>query len=372
MPKKAERLLRLLGAEAARRGLPIYLVGGCVRDWLLGRRTLDLDFAVEGDPAPMALSCGRFLGVEPQAFGQFGTQRVVSRELRADFAMTRGESYPEPASLPVVKPAALREDLFRRDFTINAMAAPLSERGLGGIIDPYLGIEDLKSRTIRILHPASFRDDPTRVFRAARFLCRFSFRPAAGSVELARAALEQGHAARLSRHRLAQELLRVLEERSPSCALEKLRSWGYLQLIHPRLRWREMPFREAGPRLAALALGLGPEEGQALIRSLPIERALARAILEIVELPRRRASPQSRLQPWAARVLARSCRGIGAGSLRPRFLGGDDLKELGLVPGKAYGEILEEAARRQWRGQFKNRGQALRWLAARAKKSKSA
>ena len=277
VPSRARALLRPLAEEARRRGLPLYAVGGCVRDWLLGRReTTDLDLVTEGDPAPLARRAGRLLGGKAEAFGRFGTWRVQGRGLRLDFAAAREERYPEPASLPQVRPATLVRDLSRRDFTINAMALPLAASGAGELVDPHGGLRDLRSSVLRVLHPASFRDDPARVFRAARFLCRFGLRPAPGFGALVRQSLWGCIAGRLSRSRIAAELLRLLAEEDPAAPLRRLRAWGWLDLVFP-----DAPVRVRGTgveeRLGSLALALG-DKGEEFLGSLPVERAMSRRI----------------------------------------------------------------------------------------------
>jgi tRNA nucleotidyltransferase (CCA-adding enzyme) len=362
IPPGARKILRPLAARAAKLGLPVYAVGGCVRDWILGAESHDLDLVCEKDPAPLAEFCGKLLGVKPQAFGRFGTLRVVGREWRVDFARSRSEEYPEPASLPRVRPASLREDLFRRDFTINAMAARVGSEKTGKLVDPYGGLKDLKAKVLRVLHPASFRDDPTRVLRAARFLCRFGLAPAPGLLVKARAALKAGHAARLSRHRLAQELLRVLGEKDPACPLDRLEEWGYLALIHPGLGRPSRALSEPLERLGALALGLGLEEGLKFLRSLPLERPAAQAIQEALKLAAAKASPRGELSATASRLIEAAIPGLPKSALRPLWLNGADIKALGIAEGRRYSDILDEAAAAQWKGEISSREEALEWL----------
>ncbi|MDD5657611.1 MAG: hypothetical protein PHF00_10205 [Elusimicrobia bacterium] len=362
MPAEALRVLRPVSEAARARGLPLYAVGGCVRDWLLGsRRVKDLDLVTEGDPTPVAGFCARLLGAEAEAFGAFGTLRVIGKEWRVDFAAARQEEYPEPAALPKVRPAALRQDLFRRDFTINAMAVSLTARPQ--LVDPYGGRADLRAKLLRVLHARSFRDDPTRVFRAARFLCRFGFKPAPGLVGLARRTLCACIAGRLSRHRIAQELLKILSEPDPSACLRRLRRWGYLDLVAPDLGVKVLG-RSVEQRLGSLALGLGSRGGE-FLRSLPIERALARRVLAAIELVGRGASPRSRVDPETGSIVAAALPDLPPAALEPVFLTGGDLAAAGLKPGPEYRRILDEAARAQWSGRLVSRPEALRWLAGR-------
>ena len=151
--------------------VPVYLVGGAVRDLLLGGRPLDLDLVVEGDPAPVAAA----LGGDVRTHDRFGTATVSIDGFTYDLARSRRETYAQPGALPDVSPAPLSEDLLRRDFTVNALAIALTGE-LGGTLQAApLGLEDLRRRSLRVLHDASFIDDPTRALRLARYASRLEF-----------------------------------------------------------------------------------------------------------------------------------------------------------------------------------------------------
>src|SRR3954464_15631241 len=162
----------LPGIEAVRRiadRVPAYLVGGVVRDLLLGAPGADLDVAIEGGADALA----DVPGYRPERDEYFLTGRLEAGDQRIDIAQTRAETYPRPGSLPEVRPAAIEEDLARRDFSVNAMAFPLEEGA--ELLDPHGGVEDLRAGRLRVLHERSFADDPTRALRAARYAARFGF-----------------------------------------------------------------------------------------------------------------------------------------------------------------------------------------------------
>jgi tRNA nucleotidyltransferase/poly(A) polymerase len=368
IPAKTLAKLRPLAESARRAGLPLYAVGGCVRDWLLGRQDVkDLDLVTEGDPTDLAESCARLLGGKAEAFGAFGTLRVKGEDWRVDFAAARQEEYPEPACLPKVEPASLERDLFRRDFTINAMAVRVEPQGAGALVDPYGGLRDLKAKVLRVLHPASFRDDPTRVFRAARFLCRLGLRPAPGFKAMIHQSLYGCIAGRLSRHRITQELLRILAEAEPQAPLRRLRSWGYLDLVYP-----DLPVKVKGDtveeRLGSLVLSLG-EKGDDLLASLPVEHSMARRIKEALRVCRDKASPRGELPAETARLVALTFPRLPKTALQPLFLGGSDLKAAGLRAGPEFSAVLDEAARAQWTGRITSRGEARSWLRGRLRRA---
>ncbi len=367
IPAAAARFLKPLADDARKRGIPLYVVGGPVRDWLLGRPTFDLDLTVVGDPDPTANLCARLVGGKVEPFGRFGTRRVIGRgRFRVDVATSRAEKYAEPAALPEVTETGvpIEKDLFRRDFTVNAMAARLDD-GSRALVDPYGGLRDLKARTLRVLHPASFRDDPTRVFRAARFLARLRYKPADGMGGEAKDVLKLGEAAKLSRHRLLHELTCLLGEKNPSLAFGLLEMWGYLALLHPDLPWRTKLPVGVEPRLAALALALGPEKGGGFIDSFPFERGLGALLRETLALAYSDKSPRAAPAKAAAAAVKRAFPRLSAAALKPCFLAGADLIKRGLKPGPDFHGILDEAARLQRAGKLKDRAAALAWLGRR-------
>ena len=201
-----------------------YLVGGAVRDALLGRTVLDLDTAVEGDGVAFARRLGERLRVPVVQHPGFGTATVsFPAGYRLDVASTRRERYRKPGALPSVEPAPLEEDLMRRDFTVNSLAVPISRIDRRHLVDPSGGVEDLERRLLRVHHDGSFLDDPTRILRGVRFEARLRFRLEERTEELAREALSAGALASVSEGRLRRELrLVAAEERSPVARLRDL------------------------------------------------------------------------------------------------------------------------------------------------------
>jgi len=196
-------------------GFKIYLVGGVVRDLILRKDVFDLDIVVEGDAISFADKLAKDIKAEFIRHHAFGTATVYFGKHKIDFATARQEKYSHWGVLPKVKPAELSKDLFRRDFTINAMAISLNREDYGKLIDLYNGLTDLRKGLIRILHDLSFLDDPTRILRAIRFEQRFGFRIEPKTFKLLKDALSKKALCLPGPHRLRDELTLMLKEPKP-------------------------------------------------------------------------------------------------------------------------------------------------------------
>jgi tRNA nucleotidyltransferase (CCA-adding enzyme) len=214
----------------------VYLVGGTVRDILLGEEGFDVDIAVEGDAIGLARQLARELGGRTRVHEKFGTAVVIyGAEKRVDVVTARTEFYDAPAALPAVEHASIREDLLRRDFTINAMAASLKGEDFGRLVDPFDGRSDLTAGVVRVLHNLSFIEDPTRIFRAVRYENRYGFRMDEHTARLARACIDMGLVGDLSSARLRDELVALLEEGEIDHSILRLAELGAAGAIHPHL-----------------------------------------------------------------------------------------------------------------------------------------
>ncbi|MHB1652258.1 MAG: CBS domain-containing protein [Desulfitobacteriaceae bacterium] len=214
LPEPVRNLLEMTSQAAAERRYSVYAVGGFVRDLLLFAPTQDLDLVVEGNGPQFAEALAKYLGRgELTRHPQFGTASLnFSDGTHLDVASTRWEYYEFPGALPEVEESSLRDDLFRRDFTINAMAIRLNPERYGELVDYYGGIRDLQQGEIRLLHNLSFIDDPTRILRAVRFAERYRFRLAKETLDALKTALENGVILKLSRERFSEELLLMYQE----------------------------------------------------------------------------------------------------------------------------------------------------------------
>ncbi len=246
LPRELSGLAKAAGELAAARGEKLYLVGGAVRDLFLGRRNLDLDLVVEGDAPSLARQFAKGKGGKVITHARFGTATVTLGDVSLDMVTARSETYAEPGALPSVKPGTIKDDLFRRDFTVNAMAVSLEPASFGELVDHYGGKSDLDKGLIRILHKASFRDDPTRIWRAVRYEKRLGFRIESETERLLRRDLAMMD--KVSGDRLRHELERILEEDSPEKALRRADELGALRQLHESLKadgWLVKRFEEA-------------------------------------------------------------------------------------------------------------------------------
>jgi tRNA nucleotidyltransferase (CCA-adding enzyme) len=229
---KIQKAVKEISDKAKETNTAVYIVGGVVRDILLGQKNLDLDVLVLGDAIEFAKKISRVKGRKVIAHANFGTATIFYDEhFHVDFASARKETYAYSGALPHVSKGGLLDDLFRRDFTINAMAINISHDQFGELADPYGGCEDLKNQKIRILHDQSFEDDPTRVLRAVRFEQRLNFKIEERTQRFLKEAIEKKVIENVKPNRYFMEFKKILREASPVKYLrriEELTGWSFL------------------------------------------------------------------------------------------------------------------------------------------------
>ena len=372
-------------------GLALYLVGGAIRDLLRGDPGItDVDLAVDGDAAPVARRLARRLGSPARVtvHAAFGTSTVRWEDMRVDIARTRSESYARPGSLPAVEPAGIEADLLRRDFTVNSMALRLGNGD--SLLDPAGGRGDLERGVIRVLHRASFRDDPTRVFRAVRYAARLGFELDPETDELARAALREGLVGHLSGSRVRAELLALLGEATAPAAVGRLGALGACRAVWPgldcdpqtqalleRVELLRQRYSARTPAwrcaLVVLARGLPDADLPVLAQRLVLRKRDAATLRGAVgvSVPADDAGPAAVAEVFAARPVEAALLAAGAGSsaattyldhLRGVQLsidGGVLRDELGLEESPRVGEVLRELLRRKRNGELETRAAEL-------------
>ncbi|MDB5099490.1 MAG: domain containing protein [Cyanobacteria bacterium RYN_339] len=386
-PREWLDLLEQVGAVAGDR--PLYLVGGAVRDLLLERQNLDVDLVVEGDAIALARRVGialdaRTPGVKVTAHPPFGTAQVALPDGRKlDFASARTEYYTHPAALPTVEFSSIKQDLARRDFSVNALALRVDPGHLGELLDFFGGRRDLESGALRVLHNLSFLEDPTRLLRAVRFEQQLGFRLAEESQAYAAHTLASGRFDGLGGERNKQELKRLLSLPDPLPAMRRLAELDAWRILHPQLApgpWRDvvrlrrmlaMAGLRAAPErwltyLAWLLRPLPREAAAGVVQKLNLTGGEAKLVLDVLGQADRlldagevvalapadlvhalKTGPEVALAFLAAAATTRAQRRVLGRywrEWRPLKLSvsGDDLKELGLPPGPGYARILRE------------------------------
>jgi tRNA nucleotidyltransferase (CCA-adding enzyme) len=390
LPASLNALLRRAGALAKSMGYEAYVVGGFVRDLILGRPNLDLDLVVEGDGILFAEALAREYGGRVKSHRKFKTAVVILGDgTRVDVATARLEYYEYPAALPTVELSSIKMDLYRRDFTINALAIHISPGNFGKLVDFFGAQRDLKERVIRVLHSLSFVEDPTRILRAIRFEQRFSFKIGPQTERLIKNAISNQFVHKLSGSRVFHEVRHILEDDNPVACIRRMDDLGLLAAINPLLcldnrkkevlaetdkviNWYRLLYVEPQPevwRIYFLGLCAGMEDDQAQSvtarmgfskhheeQFLALRHSIRNTAQQIFEWEYRkglyselyfmlRDLPLEGILYLMARnpkeTVQRSI-SLYLTSLRNQRIeiGGDDLKALGVPPGPRYAELL--------------------------------
>jgi len=374
-PKELLELLRDTSKEASKLGQRVYLVGGIVRDLLLGYPNFDLDLVTEGDAVELANRIARISGAGLVIYPRFSTAKIKSGDFAIDIATARSETYARPGALPAVTPSSIEKDLSRRDFSINAMAISLTAEDYGQLLDPHRGKDDLHSHLIRILHPDSFSDDATRILRAIRYEQRLGFNLEHETARLLKRDIPMLDT--ISGDRIRHELELIFREEHPEHAIKRLGDLGALQRINHPLgsnEWLAAKFDDArrlGKRgelpalyFCLLAYPLNGEQLNQLVSRLNPSAKLtktlkdtARLKLHLTQLNKPSLKPSNiyyflhEYDPLAikANIIAedkpviRQHLQLFLSKLRyvKSCLNGEDLQKLGIPAGTKLGEILE-------------------------------
>lgn len=346
LPKETQPLVQRVLRGARQQGVRVYLVGGPVRDLLLGRAVADVDLVVEGaeEGAAAALAEAAADGVRVVRHDRFGTVVMSDGSASLDLATARRERYEHPGALPSVELGTLAEDLERRDFTVNALAIPLSaaaRRAHPTVIDPGPGRADLAASVLRVLHRQSFHDDPTRALRAARLAGRLGFHLARRTRTALRDALRDGAFGRVSGDRLRRELEKLFADAvagaDPARAMAYLDEWHVLGAVEPGLelpRTARAPLRRLGRMLAEPPWTLGrcdPWVAGLALWLAPLEAALRRRTLQRLAVRGERAGRIVEFPRVRDRWLRRLARARGRGAVDAVLHGIEDERLLALA-----------------------------------------
>ncbi|MDD5408573.1 MAG: CCA tRNA nucleotidyltransferase [Candidatus Omnitrophica bacterium] len=406
LPREIKFLIDLAKKVSKETDMPAYLVGGFPRDLILGAKDWDLDITVEGNGIKFAEVLSKRLNSRLIRHERFGTATLIlDHRLKVDIATTRKEIYPSCASLPVVSPGSLKEDLFRRDFTINAMAFSLSE-GSQKLIDIFGGKDDLAAGKIRVLHDLSFKDDPTRILRAIRFQQRYNFKFEPKTLSLLKEAVKSGFLEKVNPHRMRDELILMFKEKDPSAQIKQLCALGGVSFISDELKpakatfdlfksinkeiaWfmQDFPFHKQFEAwliyFAALLSRLTLTQRKKIARKLGLSKKEEKKIISchkinqnfIRRLKNKRITPGqifALLKPleFEAIILLRS---VSRDSVFKKHIAdflkvyndlrlsisGDDLFRMGVLPGPKYQKILNRVLAARLNGKLSNRQEEL-------------
>ena len=372
LPGELTSFIKSAGRLADSRGESLYLVGGPVRDLLLGKTSFDLDLAVTGDAVALAL---QLLPDKLTVHKRFSTAKLKWRGWSIDLASARSESYARPGSLPSVRPGRLSDDLLRRDFAINAMAIALNPNGYGELIDLYGGMVDLEQGLIRILHEKSFIDDATRIWRGIRYEQRLGFKLEARTLKLLKRDVAMLNT--ISGDRIRYELECALNEEHPEKVFSRAQELGALSSLHPSLKgdnWLEKVFKQAvrlyspgppppGLYMALLTYRLSDEEKGQFISKLKLKKLLAGALKDsgslkdslklLADVKLKPSRVYQLLHGYSTVAITANLLASDSAVVKKQLklfldklryvkpeLSGDDLKKMGITPGPGFKEIL--------------------------------
>jgi tRNA nucleotidyltransferase (CCA-adding enzyme) len=410
LPRRIDDLLKKIGETARRNNFSAYVVGGFVRDLLLGVENLDVDIVVEGNGIEFAQALAAELGGAVKTHEQFVTAVVTLPDgFKIDIATARTEFYEFPAALPKVASSSIKEDMYRRDFTINAMAVKLNPDGFGELIDYFGGWQDLKNKKIKVLYNLSFVEDPTRIFRAIRFEQRYHFTMDKDTEKFIQGAIAGAVFDKLTDERVREELILIFSEDDPWRATQRLAQFDLLRFIHPRIKLSgemEAMFSEMQDNLFVFTLPLADrvvhkwlvyflilidelklkdieglierfrftrEESLILLRAKTPEQALAERISAEEKLAPSVmydyfvSTPVEVLLYQMARARSsffkkRTADFLNRLSKVKLSLTGDDLKALGYAPGPQFRDILKALLKARLDGTVKSKEEEIQFV----------
>lgn len=387
MDKGLIELLALIGELGNERREKVFLVGGIVRDLIIGAPNIDVDIVVEGSAPELAMDLAKKLGAKIRTHETFQTATVfIPKSYKLDFASTRTEFYAYPAALPTIESAKLREDLYRRDFTVNAMAISLNPKDFGQLVDYFCGYSDLQDGLIRVLHNLSFVEDPTRIIRALRFAIKFGWQIEDETYGFMERAIKEERLQDVSPIRLWNELKNILLEDEPVPILKELNTLGIDKQLFFGLGWSKEILTaldisaktipqiieniDLKPWIIYLGIIMSPfreKNVQDILKKYALKRDVKRVIEDVLILqekfpwetfvPSRQSIAQcysfwhrmanETIIIWGILSREKEILNLVIWYLENRdrlkpVLTGHDLLALGAIPGKRIGEILQE------------------------------
>ncbi len=363
MKKEYRLILAEIGQEALRVGVRAWAVGGFARDRFIGKSTKDIDICVEGDTHSLIDFCVKNYGAQAKYFKTFGTARVdLACGLKLDFVRCRAEVYAKPAALPKVRPGDLKGDLMRRDFTCNALALSIMPGEFFKEYDLFNSRRAISEGYIEILHDKSFEDDPTRLFRAARFSARFGWPLGKNTDKLFKEAVRGRYPDLLSRQRTVNEFVKMLREKDSYKTLILADKYGLLDFVFKNLKYNAKLdiFKSVEEKLAWLSLMQG-ERGADFAASLLLPKETTALCFELLKWRKAKSAPSRALSAQAVKIIKLYKPSIPPFKLRPLLLKAEDAVNLGFKGGAISG-ALKKLAKAQYQGKVKNKKAAVSFL----------
>ncbi len=402
LPKKIQGLLFLLGQKADSQGYKLYAVGGFVRDLLLGIDNFDIDLVVEPYAIEFAREINKFLDGRITVYEQFGTAKIILRDgLRLDFATARTEFYIQPGAVPQVELSNIKQDLYRRDFTINTLAFQLNIENFGLLLDFFGGVEDLEKNIIRVLYNLSFVEDPLRILRAVRFEQRLDFKIEEDTLAFLENAVKTRVINKVSRDRLSEEINLIFNEKEPIKVLNRLEDFKLIPYLFPKLHLQERHItllkevdkvvnyfihelkltniNRSIPYFCALYYYTDIKDMTSILYQMKLRKEVRNTVYrtlerapELIKILSSREIKPSRVFQLLEPLSLESMIFISACSDNLRtwgyikeyleklrnvqpVLSGEDIKELGYTPGPLFKEVLEELKMAKLDGRVKSR-----------------
>ena len=407
-------LLESFGEAGDSLNIPVFVVGGFVRDLLLRKKNLDLDIVVDGDGITFAEEFARYRQCRVRSHSKFGTAVIIFPDgFKVDIASARLEYYLEPGALPQVENASIKIDLYRRDFTINALAIALNRSCYGELLDFFGGQRDLRDGAIRVLHNLSFVEDPTRIFRAIRLEQRLGFQIGKHTESLMRSAVRTGFLQKVSGQRVFNELKIILKERDPLASLQRMAGFELLKFIHPALvindrfcavfeeaakaiHWFDFLYLEEKLRswvvyFLCLMLQLDEDAVGGICSRFTIPRLYRKLFIQergafhhVYHLMERRLAAEKKirnsevyfwLQPFSSELLIYGMASSRMEEIRKSIshyfshlrsitpiMSGHDLKKLGYQPGPAYQKILRAVLEARLDGELESKEEEINFV----------
>ncbi len=400
LQRKIRKILKMANDIAVQKNYRLYIVGGAVRDYFMSIQPVDVDIVVEGNGIEVANELANKSGLSIVVHNKFLTATLIGEGVEVDFSTARKEIYKKPAVLPDVSPSCLEEDLKRRDFTINAIAISLNRNNFLEIIDPFNGIKDIKNKVIRVLHNKSFIDDPTRAFRAVRYMTRFGFKIERETEELIYEAEQQGVFNEVTSSRILNEMKLLLSEKMPEKCLQNLEGLNLFKVFSeiinidkkllrvvskiPQINQKFGVTEQWRVCLIALFSRLSGAEIYLMTKRYPLDRRIISSLNQLERFKKSLKSLNRRLKNSALFSALRDFSdeviiyGIAnsdspiieynlkkfLGSIKkiPPLLNGEDLKKAGIPPGAIYNRILQEVHLLYLDNRIKNRKDAIKWV----------